>query len=202
MGQDPEYLLSMTHSLKQKLTYPLIGLLILMIIIIIGLFYFDKIVSKPVQIHDVKIDTKAALKMNVLKQLSKKNGIKEWELEAASATLLKGEDKAVLIDVSIIFFTKDNQKIHLTSEKGTLNTKTHDMIFSDNVVVRYETSLLRTDKLHYNKKEHMIYADTHVELEKENSVIKADSMVTRLNDNYTILKGHVRGNFSETFNIL
>ena len=192
----------MTRSLKQNLTYPLIVLLVLMITIILGFFYFDKLVSKPVQIHDVKIDTKAALKLNVLKQISKKNGIKEWELQAASATLLKNENKAVLIDVSIIFFTKDNKKVHLTSEKGTLNTKTHDMIFSDNVVVTYETSVLRTDKLHYNKKEHIIYADTHVKLEKQNSVIEADSMITRLNDNYTILKGHVRGNFSETFDIL
>ncbi|MCD4718387.1 MAG: LPS export ABC transporter periplasmic protein LptC [Desulfobacula sp.] len=192
----------MTHSLKQKLTIPLIGLLILIIIIIIGFFYFDKLLSKPLKIHDIKIDTKAALKLNVLKQISKKNGVKEWELTAASATLLKNEEKAVLIDVSIIFFTKDNKKVHLTSEKGVLNTKTHDMIFSDNVVVRHETSVLRTDKLHYNKKEHIITSNTHVTLEKENSVIEADSMTTNLNDNMTILKGHVKGTFSEDFNIL
>ncbi len=192
----------MTHSLKQKLTFPLIGLLILILFVISGFFYFDKLLSKPVQIHDVKIDTKAALKLNVLKQISKKNGIKEWELKAACATLLKDEDKAVLNDVSIIFFTKNDKKVHLTSKKGFLNTKTHDMTFTDNVVVTYETYVLRTDKLHYNKKEHIISSDTHVKLEKENSVIEADSMTTRLNDNMTILKGHVKGNFSENLNIL
>ena len=101
-----------------------------------------------------------------------------------------------------IFFTKDKKKIHLTSEKGILDTKTHNMIFSDNVVVMYETSVLRTDKLHYNKKEHIITSDTHVTLEKENSVIEADSMTTDLDNNMTILKGHVRGTFSENFNIL
>ncbi|MBU8849292.1 MAG: LPS export ABC transporter periplasmic protein LptC [Desulfobacterales bacterium] len=192
----------MTHSLKQKLTYPLIGSLILMIIIISGFFYFNKLLSKPVQIHNIKIDTKAALKLNVLKQISKKNGVKEWELEADSATLLKDENKAVLIGVSIIFFTKDNKKVRLTSEKGILHTKTHDMIFSDNVIVTYETLVLRTDKLHYNKKAHIIYSDTHVKLEKQNSVIEADSMTINLNDNYTTLKGHVRGTFSEDFNIM
>ena len=173
-----------------------------MIIIISGFLYFDKLLSKPVQISDVKIDTRAILKLNVLKQISKKNGVKEWELKAASATLLKDEDKAVLIDVSIIFFTKDDKKVHLTSEKGTLNTKTHDMIFSNDVVARYETFVLRTDKLHYNKKQHIIASNTHVTLEKENSVIEADSMTTDLNDNHTILKGHVKGTFSENFNIL
>ena len=191
----------MINSLKQKLTAPLIGLLIVIIIIIIGFFYFNKFLAKPIQFHDVKIDTKAALKLNVLKQISKKNGIKEWELKAASATLLKNEDKAVLIDVSVIFFTKDDKKVHLTSQKGILNTKTNDMVFSDNVVVTYETSILRTDKLHYNKKEHIIYSNTHVALEKEDSVIEADSMTTRLNENITILKGHVSGNFSENFDI-
>jgi len=141
------------------------------------------------------------LKLNVLKQISKKNGIKEWELKASSATLLKDEDKAVLIDVSIIFFTKNDKKVHLTSQKGVMNTKTHDMIFSDNVIVAYETFVLKTDTLHYNKKEHIIYSNTQVRLEKEDSVIEADSMTTRLNEDTTILKGHVRGKFSENFDI-
>ena len=192
----------MTSSLKQKLTIPLIGLLILMIISVAVFFYFDKLLSTPVQISNIKIDTKAALKLNALKQISKKNGIKEWELKAASATLLKNKNQAILIDVSVIFFTKDNKKVHLTSRKGTLNTKNHNMTFSDNVIVTYETSTLRTDKLHYNKKEHIITSDTHVRLEKENSVIEADSMTTRLNEGRTILKGHVKGKFSENFNIL
>jgi lipopolysaccharide export system protein LptC len=191
----------MTSSLSQKLTYPLIGLLVLIIVIIGGFFYFDTFFTKSVHLNGVKIDTKAALKLNILNQISKKNGITEWELTATSATLLKNEDKAVLIDVSIFFFTRDNQKIQLTSKEGILHTKTHDMIFSDNVVVTDETSVLRTDKLHYNKKEHIIYANTQVTLEKENSVIEADSMITRLNDNVIILKGHVRGNFSEKFDV-
>ena len=192
----------MTQSLKQKLTLPLIGVLILIIISISGFLYFDKLLTKPLEIHDIKIDTKAALKLNVLKQISKKNGIKEWELTAASATLLKNKKRAVLIDVSIVFFTKDNKKVHLTSKKGVLNTKTHNMTFSDNVVVRHETSVIKTDKLHYNKKKHMISSSTHVTLEKENSVIEADSMTTNLNNSITILKGHVKGTFSENFNIL
>jgi lipopolysaccharide export system protein LptC len=191
----------MTKSFKKKLTLPLIGVLIVMVIIISIFFYFNKRLSTPVQLQDIKIDTKAALKLNVLKQISKKNGIKEWELKASSATLLKNEDKAILIDVSVVFFSKNDKRVHLTSKKGIMNTKTHDMVFSDNVIVTYETSVLRTDKLHYKKKEHIIYSDTHVKLKKENSVIEADSMTTKLNENITILKGHVRGNFNENFDI-
>ena len=135
-------------------------------------------------------------------QISKKNGIKEWELKAASATLLKNNNKAVLMDVTITFFTREGEKVLLKAEKGFLNTKTHDMTFSDNVVVNYENSTLKTDKLHYNKKKHIIYSDTHVKLTGKGSVIEADSMTTKLNDRYTVLEGHVKGRFSEKFNIL
>ena len=173
-----------------------------MVIVISGFLYFDKLLSKPVKIKNINIDTKAALKLNVLKQISKKNGIKEWELKAASATLLKNKNKAVLTDVFIIFYTKEGKKVHMKAEQGFLNTKTHDMTFSDSVVVNYENSTLKTDKLHYNKKKHMIYSDTHVKLTKEGSVIEADSMTTKLNERYTVLEGHVKGRFSENFNIL
>jgi len=192
----------MTKPLKHKLTYPLIGLIILMVIVISGFFYFDRLLNKPIKIKDLKIDTKAALKLNVLKQISKKNGIKEWELKAESATLLKNENKAVLMDISIIFYTKETKKVHLKAKNGSLNTKTHDMIFTDSVVVSYENSTLKTDKLHYNKKKHMIYSNTHVKLTKRGSIIEADSMTTKLNERYTILKGHVKGRFSEDFNTL
>ncbi len=189
-------------SPKKKINVVMIMILILTLVIISGFFIADTFFSKPIEITDVKIDNKAILKLDVLKQISKKNGITEWELEAASATLLKDKNKAILIDVSIFFFTKDNQKVHLTSHKGVLNTKTHDMIFSDTVVVRYDTSELRTEKLHYNKKNHIITSDTHVALKNGNSAaIEADSMITRLNDYRIILNGNIRGHISETFNI-
>lgn len=191
----------MTQSVPKKLTYPLIGILLIVCVVIAGYFYIDKKLSEPIVVKDVKIDTKAALKLNVLKQISKKNGIKEWELTADSATLLKDENKAVLEKVSVVFFTKDNKQAQLTSLKGSLDTKSHDMTFSQNVVVTYEDTVLRTEKLHYNKKEHIIHSDFRVRLEKRDSVIEADSMTTRLNDNTTVLQGHVKGLFSENFKL-
>ncbi len=189
----------MTKAFKKKLTLPLVCIIVLIVLIIVSFFLFNTFSSNAIRVTDVKVDTKAAMKLDALKQISKKNGIKEWELIASSATLLKDEDKAVLIDVSIFFFTKENKKVHLVSEKGTLNTKTHDMVFSDNVKVAYETSVLTTDKLHYNKKKHIIYSKSHVRLEKQDSVINADSMILFLNENRTVLEGNVKGKFSEKF---
>ncbi len=191
----------MTHSLKQKLTTPLIAILVIVCLVIGGYFYINKRLSQPVTVKEVKIDTKAAYKLNVLKQISKKSGIKEWELTAASATLLKDENRAVLDKVFVKFFTKDNKEVRLQSQKGELNTKSHDMTFSQNVVVTFEDAVLRTDQLHYNKKKHIIHSDSRVRLDKQDSVIEADSMTTHLDNNKTILKGHVKGLFSEHFKL-
>lgn len=189
-----------TYSPK-KLTLPLVGILVLLFAIVTGYMLIDRFMNKPVEIKDIQIDTKAALKLNILKQISKKNGITEWELTADSATLLNNEKKAVLIDVSVIFYTQDKKKVLLTSKEGVLNTKTHDMTFTGNVIVTYEGAVLRTDQLQYNKKEHIIFSNVRVRLDKQDSNIEADSMTSYLNTGTVILKGHVKGQFSENFKI-
>ena len=164
----------------------------------VGIFFFsNRIIDAPHTLTDVQIDSEAALKLNLMKQVSKKHGITEWELEAATATLMKKQDKAVLTDVQVIFHTKDDQKVFLTSDQGKLDTRSHDMQFLGNVEIRHLTYLLKTDKLHYKKKPHIIYSDVRVRLEDPYSVLEADTMEIALNQNTIVLQGHVKGNFSE-----
>jgi len=191
----------MNKSSRKKLIYPLIGLIFCMLIGLGIFFYVNRLLDTPITIKKISVDSTAALKLNILEQISKKNGVTEWKLKASSATLLKKEDKAILKDVDVIFYTKGNTPVHLTADEGILNTLTHDMSFLKNVIVRHETYTLRTDKLHYEKKPHIIHSDVHVTLEDGESIIEGDSMVTQLNQNKTILQGHVKGKFSENFNI-
>ncbi len=191
----------MSISNKKRILYPLIGLFISILLGLGIFFYINAALNTSLIIKDVSIDSEAALKLNLLEQVSKKNGITEWKLKASSATLLKEEDRAILKNVDVIFYTPKKTKVYLTSDEGILNTRTHDMTFLKNVIVRHETYTLRTDKLHYEKKPHIIRSNVHVILEDRESVIEADSMVTQLNQNQTILKGHVKGKFSESFNI-
>ena len=114
---------------------------------------------------------------------------------------MKAEDKAILNDVDVKFFTKDNTMVHLTSDRGILQTKTHDLTFLKNVIVRYQTYTLRSETLHYDKKPHIIHTDSRVRIEDGESVIEADAMVTELNENRTIFKGNVKGTFSENINL-
>lgn len=182
---------------KKKLIFSLVLILFAMVIGFGIFFFFSRIMDESPTLTDIQIDSDAALKLNLMKQVSKKNGITEWELEAATATLMKEQDQAVLTDVNVMFYTEDNKKVLLTSDQGILDTSTHDMNFLGNVIVRHQTYVLKTDKLHYKKKPHIIYSDVRVRLEDMFSVIEADTMKIALNQNTIILQGNVKGNFSE-----
>lgn len=182
---------------KKKLILPLI-LVLCLIIAGLGLYYYiNHLLTTPIELENIEVDDKAALKLNALEQISKKNGITEWKLKASSATLLKDQNKAVLKDVDIIFYTKENTQVHLTAEAGKLNTKTHDMSFSKHVTIRHQRYTLTSETLHYAKKPHIIRSDSRVTVDDGDSVIEADRMEILLNRDLIILKGHVEGQFSE-----
>lgn len=187
----------MSSTGKKKLILPLVLLLGLMLAGIGLYYYINHLLTTPIKLENIEVDDKAALKLNALEQISKKNGITEWKLKASSATLLKDRNKAVLNDVDIIFFTDRNTQVHLTADEGELDTKTHDMTFSKNVTIRYQHYTLTSETLHYVKKPHIIRSDSRVTVDDEASAIEADSMEILLNRDLIILEGHVEGQFSE-----
>lgn len=162
-------------------------------------YVIHQMMTRPQQITDLHVDSAAALKLSGMKQVSKNNGITEWELEAATATLAKERNQATLTQVQVVFHSRKDEPVYLTADQGILDTRTHDMDFSGNVVVRHRTSTLRTDKLHYKKKAHIIHADTKVRVEHPDVLMEAETMEIRINDNEIILQGHVKGQFSDNF---
>ncbi len=178
----------------------LVMLLLMVTTLSAGVGYvIHQMTTVPQQITDLHIDSDAALKLGGMKQISKKNGITEWELEAATATLAKERNQAILTRVRVIFHTQNQDTVLLTSDHGILDTQTHDIDFTGNVVVKHRTHTLKTDKLHYKKKPHIIHSDTKVWLENADASMEADTMEIRINDNEIILQGHVKGQFSENF---
>lgn len=165
------------------------------------IFVIPAMMNTPHTVTDLHIDSEAALKLDAMKQISKKNGITEWELEAATATLKKETNQAILTQVHVVFYTRNKDTVILTSDQGILDTETHDMDFHGTVVVKHQTYTLKTDKLHYKKKPHIIHTKTKVWLEKADAAMEADTMEIRINDNQIILQGHVKGTFSEDFNL-
>ena len=167
-----------------------------------GILFFSKISRKnPVSIKNIDIDSKAVMKLSQLEQVSKKNGITEWELNADTATLLSEKDQAILQNVRVIFYTKDQQKITLTAQKGVLYTQAKDMDFSDNVILTYGDYVMNTDRLHYKKKLHIIQSDAPIQLKNKDSKIVSDQMKLYLKTGVLVFDGHVKGWFSDTFKL-
>ncbi len=181
-----------------KLKLPLFCILILILILIIALVFFktENIVNPSFK--NIEIDSSADILLNNFMQTSRTNGVKEWSLKAASAKIINSENLALLNDVIVTVFTEDNTQIEIIAKNGRLDTKVHDIELSDKVVVNYEGTILKTDKLHYKKKSHIIYSDGQVEIEKENSTIQADSLFADLKNSTLKLEGNVKGKFIET----
>ena len=187
------------RSLPRTVKFIFLFLLIFLVFGLGALYYKEKITSGKIVLKEISIDSKAALMLDSIHQTSTRNGVREWTLDASSAKLLKDKNKALLEDVSVVFFMENGGKAHLSSARGALDTKTHDMRFSENVVVTHEDYTLETDELHYEKKRHILYSTVHIRIMDKESLLEADAMETDLNRSTTRLKGNVRGRFSETF---
>ncbi|GEM_PF-431648 len=184
----------LTHN---KIRLLLILVLIFIILCLFAIYFYEKFSFGKIIIRNIKIDSKAALVLNSMHQTSTKNGIKEWTLDASSAKLLKNKNKVVMENVSIVFFMRSSKRIYLSSKHGTLYTKTNDMTFSGNVRIRYAVYTLKTEILHYSQIRHIIYSMKHVRIKDHNSVIDGDSLKIDLNRGSIILKGNIKGLFSE-----
>jgi len=87
-------------------------------------------VQTPAAAADVKLDR--------LRYTETREGVKEWELEAASAQYFKEEGTVVFDKVKATFFGKHQETYKLEGEKGKLNTQTKAIEAFDGV--RLESS--------------------------------------------------------------
>ena len=87
----------------------------------------------------------------------------------------------MLEGVTVRFFPINGDEIHLTSRSGTFNLDTRDMTLTDSVVVRQQDRQLETDRLHYEKKRHIIYTNNNVILTAPGARLTAGSLTIDLN---------------------
>ncbi|MBF0232108.1 MAG: LPS export ABC transporter periplasmic protein LptC [Desulfamplus sp.] len=184
---------------REKLKIILFLLLFFMAAGLGGLYYFQSLISGKKVIKDINIDSEASLILNTMQHTSTRNGIKEWTLEASSAKVLKNEAKALLVNVSVLFFLKNGKSLNVTAKKGIINTKENNIQLSDSVVARYGETIIRTDQLHYDKKSNIVYSTDHVIINRNTSVLESDTLKIDLTKNTLLLKGHVFGVLSESF---
>jgi LPS export ABC transporter protein LptC len=149
-------------------------------------------------------DTEAPLRQNDagmaigrVHQTATREGVTEWSLDAASVKYLEDQKKALLREVSITFFLKDGNQVHLTAEEGVLATDSKDIEVSGNVVVKHQDYRLKTERLRYEHEKRLLFCEVPVKISGEHFELEADAMSVDLNQKSAWFEGHVNGNISQ-----
>jgi LPS export ABC transporter protein LptC len=162
---------------------------------------YRQVSSAPEQLLS-SIKDGADLSLGKIRQTATRDGKKEWSLEAGSAHYIENDKKAVLKDLFITYFLKDNHEVYLEAQEGILQTDTNDIEFSGNVVIRNEDYQLKTRKMSYEHERRIIYSNDPVQISGEAVELSAKSIKYDLNLNKIILAGDVEAAISEDYSAL
>jgi LPS export ABC transporter protein LptC len=143
------------------------------------------------------IRTRANISIGKAHQTATRNGIKEWNLDAASVNYMAENNQAIFQDLSITFYLKNKTQVYLTANKGILKIDTNDMEILGNVVVRNSTYRLKTENLIYRHSQRIISSKAPVQVSGSAFNLVADSMSLNLNTNKAIFQGRVQGTLNE-----
>ena len=143
------------------------------------------------------VQSKANISIGKVHQTATRNGITEWNLDAASVEYLDKSNQAIFQDLSVTFYLKDKTKVYLTANQGILETESNDIEVLGNVVVKNEYYSLKTENLHYKHNSRIIFSKVPVKISGNSIDFVADSMSLNLITNKTMLQGRVKGTINE-----
>lgn len=143
------------------------------------------------------IQKEADMHLNKVRQTATKNGIREWRLEAESATLLEEQKTMLLARPDVEFFMNDGDNVHLTADKGRIYTDSSRMHVSGQVSANTRLYRFRTEALSYDPATRELRAETPVTLSSQSFTLNANSMAMDLKTNITRFEGGVEGIISE-----
>jgi len=187
------------NSRKIKLVLVAIVLVTLGLIATVFIGY-RHILSKDAKLISA-ITKKANIAIENFHHTATRDGIKEWTLDARTASVINTQNQAIFQDPAVIFFMKDNSKIYLTADHGVLNIDSNDIEVTGNVVVKNEKYRLTTEQLDYRHSQRMLFSRVPVKITSASSQLTADSMSHNINANQTLFKGNVKGTFGENITL-
>lgn len=134
----------------------------------------------------------ADLKLDRLRYTETRDGVKEWELEAASAHYFKEDGTVVLEKIRAAFFGKSQQTYSLEGEKGRFNTQTKAIEAFDGV--KLETSdgyRLETRTLSYQADTRELSTGDPVEMQGPQGRISGTGLIVDLDEQRMKILGPV-----------
>lgn len=183
------------YVIHNGLKFFLLAIIVIALCIILSVFLFKRNISDE-QNEFAPVSEKADISIGKVRHTSTRDGLKEWSLEAISAKFADTQKQVIFRELSIIFFMK-NGEIVLTADNGILKTDSKDIEVNGNVAVKNEGYRLVAESLNYNHAKHKIFSIVPVKITGEFFNINADTMSFDLNTNKVLLKGKVKGMFSD-----
>lgn len=175
----------------------LIGIVVLTLVATVAVFVgYRRLTGDPDVLMDL-MQENADMQLNNIHQTAMKNGIREWRLEAESATLIETEKTMLLTRPKVEFFMNDGDNLHLTADRGTIATDSSRMTVSGRVAADTRLYRFRTEALDYDPAARELRADTPVTLSGQSFSLRADTMAMELDTRITRFEGDVEGIISE-----
>jgi lipopolysaccharide export system protein LptC len=143
------------------------------------------------------VDPEADVTIGKVHQVSSKNGVTEWVLDAISAKMVEASNRLWLEKPTAVLYLKDGSEAHLQGEEGLINTETNDVEVIGNVSLKNKEYRLATQQLQYNNKSRIVKTTLPVKISDGKSVIAADAMTYNLDTKNSHFRGNVVGIFSE-----
>ena len=123
----------------------------------------------------------ADLQLDRMKYTETREGVKEWELEAASVRYFQDENMVFLEKVKATFFGKNQESYTLVGERGRFNTQTKAIEVFDGV--RIESSdgyRMQTQTLEYRAEKRELRTSDPVEMSGPQLDVRGTGLVVEL----------------------
>ncbi|MFH0995602.1 MAG: hypothetical protein V1844_08940, partial [Pseudomonadota bacterium] len=96
---------------RRKITIALVAFSVITTVIIAGIFIKNRYLSQdPVKLITA-IQQNASLAIGNVHQVSTRDGIKEWILDARAAHVIDESKQLMLEDVTVVYFVKNGQEV-------------------------------------------------------------------------------------------
>ena len=128
-----------------------------------------------------KPEVVADLKLDRVHYTETREGVKEWELEAASAVFFKEENTVMLDNVRATFYGKEKESYVLIGEKGKYNTQTKVIEVYGGVKIDSSDGYhLRTRSLKYQSEQRELHTSDPVEMRGPDLEVNGVGMIVEL----------------------
>jgi len=176
----------------------LLRLLIVGSLVVVGLAIWLHLAPSPEdRAPSPQPGTSADLKLDRVHYTETREGVKEWELEAASAAYFKEENLILLERVKATFFGNNEESYVLVGTKGRFNTQTKLIELYEGVKIdSSEGYHLRTQSLKYLADKRELSTTDPVEMSGPDLHVEGTGMVVELERKRLRVLGGVTTTFS------